>query len=258
MFQNNRRGAAARRAARLKAVRLLRRDHRRRLAGAGRALHQRLGRPGTAVHLVALAHAGRAHQSLGPHLPAQRPLRLQAAHARRTRLRLADELRGPRALLRQGRDAHRRVWRQRRPREHAEFATWRAAAAAQAARQRPAGQAARAKARHPGGRRPSRRAHPALDHARLPKLLHPGNAPRAGDPGGRHAEARRVFLGHALRPRLLHPGQLPVDHRAPAAGAGHRQPRHRHRRHGARGHPAQGRRREAWSTSTARPGPNIA
>ena len=38
-------------------------------------------------------------------------VRLQAAYPRRSRLRLADGLRGSRAVLRQGRDAHRRVRR---------------------------------------------------------------------------------------------------------------------------------------------------
>ena len=46
------------------------------------------------------------------------------------------ELRGPRALLRQGRDADRRVWRQRGHGEHAAFLAGRAAAAAEAARRR--------------------------------------------------------------------------------------------------------------------------
>ena len=109
--------------------------------------------------------------------PAQRPLRLQAAYARRPRLRLADQLRRPRAVLRQGRDADRRVRRQRRPREHAELAAGRAAAAAEAARQRPARPAARAQARHPGvaGHRAVLTTARSITSA-LPKLLHPGNA----------------------------------------------------------------------------------
>ena len=45
----------------------------------------------------------------------------------------------------------------------------------------------------------------ALDHKRLPKLLHPGNAKAQKILARRHAEARRVFLRHALRPRLLDP-----------------------------------------------------
>ena len=42
--------------------------------------------------------------------------------ARRPGFRLADRLRGSRAVLRQGRDADRRVRRQRRPGEHTQFA----------------------------------------------------------------------------------------------------------------------------------------
>ena len=37
--------------------------------------------PGTQLHVVAQAHARRAHQPLGPHLPALRPLGLQGAGA---------------------------------------------------------------------------------------------------------------------------------------------------------------------------------
>ena len=175
---DQRRGASARQRHARKALRLLGRDHRRRLGGSGRALHQRLGRPGAEVRLVARAHVRRAHQSLGPHLPAQRSLRLQAAHARRPRLRLADELRRSRAVLRQGRDAHRRVRRRttasrtrriprracccRRP-SRASATCWSSKRAAQAAAFRSSPVIARCSPRR-------------LDHKRLPKLLHPGNA----------------------------------------------------------------------------------
>ena len=91
-----------------------------------------------ALRVVARAHAGRTHESLGAHLAAQRPLRFQAAHPRRPGLRLADHLRGPRAVLRQGRDADRRLRRERRAREHAGLAARLSAAAAEAAGQRPA------------------------------------------------------------------------------------------------------------------------
>ena len=49
--------------------------------------------PGAAVRLVARPDARRPHQPLGPHFPAQRAVRLQAAYPRRARLRLADGLR---------------------------------------------------------------------------------------------------------------------------------------------------------------------
>ncbi|MGJ3626811.1 FAD-dependent monooxygenase [Sphingomonas sp. MMS24-JH45] len=58
-------GAAARRADAGQAVRLLRRHHRRRLGGAGRALHRRRR---VGVQMVAGAHARRADQPLGAHL----------------------------------------------------------------------------------------------------------------------------------------------------------------------------------------------
>ena len=133
-----------------KALRLLGRDHRRRLGGSGRALHQRLGRSRAPVPLVARQDVRRPHQPLGPYLAAQRTVRFQAACARRSRLRLADGLRGSRALLRQGRDAHRRLRRRRRPGKHAPLLGRCPAAAAQAARQRPAGETARREGRRAG------------------------------------------------------------------------------------------------------------
>ena len=59
--------------------------------------------------------------------------------------------------------------------------------------------------------------------------LHPGNAKAQEILADRHEKRGRLFLGDALRPRLLDQGQLPIDDRAPAAGARDRQPRH-HRR----------------------------
>ena len=47
--------------------------------------------PGDRLPLVALAHAGRAHQPLGPDLAAHGALRLQAAQPGRAGLRLADQ-----------------------------------------------------------------------------------------------------------------------------------------------------------------------
>ena len=79
----------------------LQRDLRRR-AARGRTLH---GGAGQRLLVVPLAHSRRPHQPLRPRHAAVRRLRLQAAIARRPRLRLADQLRGPRAVLRQGRDA---------------------------------------------------------------------------------------------------------------------------------------------------------
>ena len=190
-----------------KAVRILGRDHRRRLGRTRRAVHQRIRRSGAKVRLVAIAHAGRAHQPLGPHFPAQRPLRFQAALARRTRLRLADELRRPRAVLRQGRNADRRLRRQRGPREHAQLAGGRVAAAAKAARQRSADRSSVAR----NSAFPSIAGHRAVLTKRArPHAPAQTAAPRqregAADPRRRHAEARRLLLRHALRPRLLDPG----------------------------------------------------
>ena len=85
----------------------------------------------------------RAHQSLGPHQPAQRTLRLQAAHARRAGLRLADDYEDLAPYYDKVEMLIGVYGVQRRPGEHAALLGRRAAAAAQAARQRPAGQATR-------------------------------------------------------------------------------------------------------------------
>ncbi len=64
------------------AFRILRCYGRRRLAGAGRALHQRFKRSAAAVLGVAGSHDGRAHESLGPHFAPERTVRLQAPQPR--------------------------------------------------------------------------------------------------------------------------------------------------------------------------------
>ena len=146
----------------------------RRLAGAGRALHpgEREGRG--AVHVVARAHARRPHQPLGTHLAAQRALRLQAAQPRRAGLRLADLLRGRRALLHQGRAADRRLRQQRGAREHPGFARRRAPAAAQGPRRGAAHPEARQDPRHPGDPASTARCSPA---ASMPTTSRPGSSP---------------------------------------------------------------------------------
>ena len=73
-----------------------------------RCLHRRLEHRRRAIHhgarhavrVVARPHAGRPHQSLGPHLAALRTARLPAQDARRPGRRLAHRLRRPQALLR--------------------------------------------------------------------------------------------------------------------------------------------------------------
>ena len=185
------------------AFRFLGRDDRRRLAGTRRAVHDGLRRSRAPVRLVASAHARRSDQSLGPHLIAQRHLRLQAAHSRRSRARLAHGIRGSRALLRQGRDADRRVWRRRRHGEHTAFLEGRAPAAAEAARVGPAREAARREGRRPGDPDAPRRADEAA-RSRAPSQT-TASREQEGPVDHRrgHAEARRVFLGDSLRPRLL-------------------------------------------------------
>ena len=185
----------------------------------GRALYAVHERSAWTIRLVALAHAGRPHQSLGPHLAAQRALRFQTAQPRRPGLRLADLLRGCRALLRQGRAAHRRLRHQRGAGEHAEFLAGMPPAAAGAAGQRLPGAAARAAPGHPHHRRPSRRADPAARFQALAGPVASRQSEGAKDHRAAHAAARGLLLGHRLRPRLLDPRELPVDHRASAAGA---------------------------------------
>ena len=97
--------AAARRGDADQAVRRVRRL-RRRLGDRRRAVHAGAG---IAVRLVARPHARRPHQSLGAHLAALRPGRLQAAQPRRPRRRLADRLRRHQAVLRQARSPRRHL-----------------------------------------------------------------------------------------------------------------------------------------------------
>ena len=147
-------------------------------------------RPGAQLRLVARAHARRAHQSLGPHLAAQRAVRLQAAQPRRPRLRLADRAtRTSRRTTTRSRcssacTAPTTAWRTRRTRRRA------AAAAAEAARRRAAIAAAREDARHSGRRRSSRRAHAALDHERSAGEAASGQRDGAEDPRRRTCSSR--------------------------------------------------------------------
>ena len=133
------------------------------------------GRAGKRFLLVPLAHPRRTDEPLWPRHPAVRGLRLQAKTKGRPRRRLADQLRGPRALLRQGRNVHRRHRHERgdsqRARRHLQ----------------PAGAAACA--RRPGS-------------ALLRQAWHPGDP---GAPGGHDRAAQRTTrlpLLRTVRPRL--------------------------------------------------------
>jgi choline dehydrogenase-like flavoprotein len=172
------------------AVRLLRRHGGRRLACAGRAVHHGAGQR---VHVVALAHARRAHQPLGAHLAAHGPYDFKPKSARRTRRRLAHDVRDARAVLRQDRAAHRRVRRRRGSREHA--------ASSPGVLQPPP--AARSyelltkKACDPMGI-PVIPAHRAVltqrqDAERLPARLHPGNRSRSACCGRACSIAQACF-----------------------------------------------------------------
>ena len=161
-------------------------------------------------------HWGRISLRIGP-------VRLQAASARRAGLRLADRLRGPRAVLRQGRDARSASTATNEGLENTpDSLARRAAAAAEAARRRAADRrSTRKKLGIPVIADPSRRADAAAGSPRrLPTKLHPGNAQAQRILAERMRSARGVLLGDAVRPRLLDQGELPVDDRASAAGAG--------------------------------------
>ena len=93
---------------------------------------------------------------------------------------------------------------------------------------------ARGEARHSDRADPSRGPDTQQD-THDPAKLHPGNEKAQRVLAARDAQTRGLFLGDALWTRLLDPGQLPVDHRAPAAGDGHRQPRYGHQCDDARG-----------------------
>ncbi len=153
---------------------------------------------------------------------------------RRPGVRLAHLLRGRRAVLRQSREADRRLRHQRGIGEHAEFLAGVSAAAARAPGQRSTWCSS-------APRRWAFRSSPVIarcsrssstSSARR-RCLHPGNPKAQKIIAAAHAAARGLLLGDRLRPRLLDPRELPVHHRASAAGARHRQSRHRHRCHGA-------------------------
>ena len=134
--------------------------------------------PTRPLRLVARAHAGRPHQSLGPHLAAQRSVRFQAAQPRRPRLRLADHLRRHRAVLRQGRDADRRLRQQRRPGEHAGLARRAACCRRRSRASATCWSQQRAEHARHSGRSPAiaRCSRSRSITRRSPAQLHPGNA----------------------------------------------------------------------------------
>ena len=133
---------------------------RRRLAGAGRALRQHAPRTTRDASTGGARACSAGARITGAAISLRNgPYDFKPQRARRARIRLAALLRGRRAVLRQGRDADRRLWRERRTGEHAELAAGLPAAAAEAARQRSARRAASRQARHSGGRRAPRRAH---------------------------------------------------------------------------------------------------
>ena len=113
-----------------------------------RAVHRRAGQP---VPLVAIALHRRPHEPLLARAAAVLGLRLQEQVDARRRLRLADRLRRPRAVLRQGRAAHRRHGP---PRRAAERARWHLpdARAVQAARASRLSSRARSSASRPPAR----------------------------------------------------------------------------------------------------------
>ena len=173
-------------------VRRVRRLHRR-LGDRRRAVHAGAG---LAVRLVPRAHARRAHESLGTHLAALGPRRLQAPQPRRHRRRLADHLRRDQAVLRQARSPRRHL---RVDGEHSERARRRLPAAAEAALLRAADQA--------GGRQAAHHVHPEP----------------AVDPDAAAERAARLPLLRPVRPRLRDARELLVAVGAAAAGAGDRQ-----------------------------------
>ena len=153
------------------------------------------------VQVVAAADAGRAHQPLGPDLAPQRAVRLQAALPRRAGLRLADLVRGRRALLHEGRDADRRLRHQRGAGEHAELARGRAAAGPQGPGGGTAGAEARQGAGHPHRPDPPRRADQGAGLEEHPRQAPPRRPQRPEDRRRGDAHAPGVLLGDALRAR---------------------------------------------------------
>ena len=131
------------------------------------------------------------------------PYDFKPQQPRRPRLRLADRLRGRRAVLRQGRDADRRLRHQRGPREHARLAGGLPAAAAQGEDRRAPRAPARPQARHPGDPDPPGGPHPA---ARPPD-----------DPGEAASRATRRPSGSW--PRTCRAGPPASGRRRAGAGA---------------------------------------
>ena len=250
-------GAAARHVDAGQAVRLLRRHRRRRLAGAGRAVHERIERAGASSS----GGGARACSAAAP---------ITGAASRCATARTISS--------RTARDGLGFDW----PIDYEDVAPYYdkvemligvygdneglentpnspagvSAAAAEAARRRAADAEAREDARHSGRRRPSRGADAAARlHARCRRSCIPATRARSRSSPSTMRSRAACFWATPMRPRLLDQGELPVDHGAPAAGAGDRQSRHRHRRDGARGDARQATaRRPASSSSTRRRG----
>ncbi len=180
--------------------------HVRRRAAGGRALHRRAGQR---LLLVPVADSRRPHEPLRPRHAAVRRLRLQAAIARRAWLRLADRLRGPGPVLRQGGTIHRcRRHRRKHP------------------------QRARRDFRQAGGAPRARHARPTLvREAQYPRR--PGAA--GGDDLGEKRPARLSLL-RPVRPRLHDGVQLRLELRADLPGDQDRPRAGPRQRHGARAH----------------------
>ena len=240
------------------AVRLPRRDGRRRLAGAGRALRQRVA-GGLGADSTGGARACSAAARITGAASRCATARTTSSRARRDGLGFdwPLALRRPRAVLRQGRDADRRLRRERRAGEHAGLAAGRACCRR---RSRASSDllvaAAREAARHSRRRRSPRRAHAA---ARSPDTCRrssiPGNAKAQTHPGRRRCAARAACFwatpcgrGCSIRANY----QSTTVHLPPALATGNLDIVAE--RDGARGHARRGRPGDAASlTSTRRP-----
>ena len=99
------------------------------------------------------------------------------------------------AVLRQGRDADRRLRRERRTGEHAGLAAGLPAAAAEAARERPAGRATGEAHRHSHRRRSPRRAHPGAGSPEPAGETASGQCECAVHPGRRTCRAAPPVSG---------------------------------------------------------------
>ncbi len=190
--------AAARRFHRRQAVRILRRFHRR-MASERRALHQRAGNQ---LPVVAVAYARRTHQPLGTHLPAHGSLRLQAVYPRRPGLRLAVQLRRPRAVLRQSGGNDRRVWIDGKHRERA-----------------------RRQVSSPS----QTSLHRVVHSTRLPQVKHSLRVVAAFDYHQVHQWPPVMPLLRTVRPRVRGGREFLVAHGADSARDAHRQPGTDHR-----------------------------